>query len=191
MQFNNISFTLIITLIFGGIICASIYSYYTKKVLGEFIKRLNDKGITSEESALSVKELGYSTISAFFIGLSLGESSSLRRYVKACLSKEERDVLKEEKGIDAKFWLDDETKETALERYNGEGMKLWKLLVGIVACIVAAILCVNVFPHIVRMFMGAGESFKVNNDVVGTRTEDTVMTLPEEEEKPVEKAEEK
>ena len=191
MQFNNVSFTLIVCLIFGGIICASVYSYYTRKVLGGFIKRLYQSGATTEEKAISARGLGYSVLSAKIIELSLGEQSSLRRYVKAHLSKEEREVLKEEKGIDAKYWLPEDVSDLALERYNGEGMKLWKLICGIAACIITAVICIYVFPYIINMFSGAGESFKVNSGVTGTRVEDTVTVMPEEDVKESVKAEEK
>ncbi len=174
-----------IYIIFLAIICASVFAYYNGKVLGGFIRRLDEKNKNGIGNTATIRELGYSRISAFFISLSLGENSSLRKYVSAEFSREEMEIHKE-KGLSQRYFLAPEKRELALKRYNGEKMKLWKLITGILACIVAAVICINLFPYIISMVSGAGESFDTERTVTGERIEETqklVQPQPAEEDK--------
>lgn len=180
MDFNNISLSLIITLIFGGIICASVYDYYSRKFLGGFLKKLSEKEAFDEDSSVTLAELGYKRIKKALLGFSLGDSSSLRNYVNTKFSAEQAQVLREQGKGDQKYYLDPEKKETALERYDSKNMKLWKLILGIVGCIVAAILCISIFPYIISMVGGVGENFNTDQEVKGAKVENTVLTTAEE-----------
>ena len=154
IEFNNFSFTAIVVIIFGGIIVASVYAYYSKMFLGGLIRKLNEKKIMSDEDAVILKDLGYGRIKMFFLQMSLSDSSSLRNYVKTKYTTEEAELLKEKNKGDQMYYLDSEKTETALARYDAKNMKLWKLIVGIVVCSAAAILCAIVFPYIISMMGG-------------------------------------
>ena len=172
---GGISLNLIIAVIFGGIICASVYAYYSRKVLGDFLRKMAEKGCDGREEACELTKLGYSKIAAFVISLSLGENSTLRKYVGAYYTADEMAVLREEKGREQRYYIIPEKKETALERYNGKNMTLGKLLCGIAISVIAAILCATVFPYIITMVKGSTESFKAENEVVGARVEETTV----------------
>lgn len=175
MTISGIGLNAIITVIFVGIVCASLYDYYTRKFLGGFIRRLNDKGVDSCENALDRKELGYSGFCWFFISLSLSENSSLRKYVKTCYSADELYVLKE-KGIIQKYYLpkENDNDKTALKRYSMGDTNFLKLLLGIVAAAVAAVICMKIFPYAIAMVKGSTEN--TENEPVGTHIESTVLT---------------
>lgn len=180
MTISGIGLNAIIIVIFVGIVCAAVYDYYTRKVLGSFIRRLSDKGADSSENALDRKQLGYSAFCWFFISLSLGENSSLRRYVGTCYSSDELAVLKE-RGIVQKYYLpkENDIDKTALKRYNGSETSLLKLLLGVVAAAIAAVICMKIFPYAIAMVKGSTNS--TENEPVGTRIESTVVSTPESE----------
>ncbi len=164
-------------LIFAGITAASIYSYYSRKFLGDFLRKLDKAECRNEETAKSLCELGYSPVSAFLVSLSLGENSSLLKYAKEIYSADEMAVLREkDKKAAQKYFLPENVKETALKRYDCGKMKLWKLICGILVCIVTAVICANIIPYAVSMIRGVGKNFEGNNEVVGTRIEETVVT---------------
>ena len=167
-----------IYIIFAGIICASIYAYYSRKVLGSFIRKLDENGLDSAEKSASLRDLGYSKPHAFLVALSLGDSSSLSKYVRSVYSADEVAVLREKGGFQ-KYFLPVENRELALKRYDSGKMKLWKLLCGIAACIVVAVVCANLFPYVISMVTGVGESFNTDDSVMGTRVEETVRSETE------------
>ncbi|MBE6705178.1 MAG: hypothetical protein E7583_07950 [Ruminococcaceae bacterium] len=164
-----------IYVIFAGICCALIYSYYTKKFLGSLIRKLHEKKINKVEESQTLRELGYGSISAFLLLVSLGENSSLMKYVKGRYTADELTVLKE-KGVRQQYYLPEDTEEIALKRYDDSNMKLWKLLCGILACVVAAVICINVFPYLISMTEGRLGGSDDKNEVIGTTVEETVRT---------------
>lgn len=169
----------LIYIIFAGIGCALIYTYYTRRFLGDLIRRLNEKKIHNADSSLTLGQLGYGKTAAFLLNISLGESSSLMKYLKGYYTSEQLAVLRD-KGICQRYYLPEDTKDTALKRYDGNDVKLWKVLCGIVACIVTAIICAKVFPYVISMAEGqfSGSDNK-NSDVIGTRIEETVTNTEE------------
>lgn len=165
---------IIIYLIFFGIACASVYAYYNGKVLGDLIRKLDKMQKYDADNTASLEDLGYSKLSAFIISLSLGENSSLRKYVRAEFSAEEMEIYREKK-LPQRYYLPRETSQIALKRYSGEKMSFSKLVLGIVACIAAAVISINVFPYLISMFSGVGDSFGNGNEVVGERIEETMV----------------
>ena len=137
-------------MIFGAA-CGAVYAFYNGRVLGRFVRRLKDSGKHTAENSASLAELGYGKAAAFILSLSLGSNTSLRKYVKAQFTDEEMEIYRE-KGLPQKYYLPEENCEIALKRYNDEKMSLAKLLLGLLACVVAAVLAINVFPYLLSMF---------------------------------------
>ncbi|MBR3994142.1 MAG: hypothetical protein IKI97_02565 [Clostridia bacterium] len=152
MGLNNIG--TLIYIVFAGIIFAYIYTYYSGKVLGGFVRKLSKGGFDSQENTATLSELCYSKISVFLISLSLGESASLRKYVSAVFTPDELAVGKE-KGIEQRYYLPKENIEIAEKRYNGENMSFVKLICGILILVVASAICAKIFPYAISMVKGA------------------------------------
>ena len=55
--------------IFIGVMFAAVYSIYTKKILGKFVRKLLAEGITSPQEAKTLEELGFSKNPAVLLGL--------------------------------------------------------------------------------------------------------------------------
>lgn len=55
--------------IFIGVMLAAVYSIYTKKILGAFVRKLLAEGATAPEEAKTLDELGYSKNPAIIWGL--------------------------------------------------------------------------------------------------------------------------
>lgn len=178
MTIPGIGLNAIITVIFVGIASAAIYDYYTRKVIGGFIRRLATMGAASEDTALDRKKLGYSAFTWFFISLSLTESSSLRRYVHTFFSADELAVLKD-KGELQRYYLpkENDVEKTALKRYNASNASLLKLLLSLVAAAIAAVVCIKIFPYAIAMVKGSTEN--TENQPVGDHIESTVIHTPD------------
>jgi len=165
---------ILIYLICAGIIFAACYFYYTKKFLGDFLRKLADEGHNSSETAVTVEQLGYTSVKAKLINMALGEKSSLRRFAKTVYTEEEYEIMRT-KGENQLYFLPDDVKETALDRYNCGKMKMWKLVVSIIALVLTAVICALVFPYIITMASSTGDNFSINDNVVGTKYETTVV----------------
>lgn len=152
MNFNNIG--TLIYIIFAGIIFAYIYTYYSGKLLGGFVRKLSKGGFDSSEKTATLSQLGYSKISSLLISLSLGESASLRKYVSVVFNSDELAAGKE-KGIKQKYYLTKENVEIAEKRYKGENMSFVKLICGILILVVAALVCAKILPYVISMVKGA------------------------------------
>ncbi len=168
----------LIYIIFAGIGFALIYTYYTKKFLGSLVRRLHEKKINNDEASQTLEQLGYGKISAFLLNVSLGKSSSLMKYLKGHYTEDQLIVLKD-KNIHQRYYLPEENSEIALKRYDSGDVKLWKVFCGIIACVVAAVICAHVFPKLVSMTENRFTDSDNKNEPVGTRIEETITNVEE------------
>lgn len=161
-----------------GVGLAVLYTYFIKKVLGGFIRRLEEKEASSIENALTLAELGYSGFSARVIYAFLGESSSLRRFVGA-------PELVRESIEEQKYYLLPEKKDLALKRYSDKGLNLRALILSAVALIIAAIIFILAAPFVEGFIDGIPARFGKDDDteIQGTVDDGIEMITPEEIEK--------
>lgn len=174
-MFDILNVKTIVFIIFGGIILAALVIYYNKKTLGGLLRKLAEKNANSKETAISLSELGYCAAVAKIISLSLGKNSSLSKYVEKYYNDDEEQALKEagRKNVQ-KYYLSEEKRQTALQRYaGGENLKPWKLAAIVVACVAAAIICANVFPYLMSLLKNSTENFNVSDNVTGERIQTT------------------
>ncbi len=165
----------IVFIIFGGIILAALVIYYNKKTLGGFLRKLTENNANSKETAVPLSEIGYNRAVAKLISLSLGKNSSLSKYVEKYYTDDEEQALKEAGQKNAqKYYLAEEKRQTALQRYaGGENLKPWNLVAIVAACVAAAIICANVFPYLISSLKNSTENFNVSDNVTGERIQTT------------------
>lgn len=176
-MFDILTVKTIVFIIFGGIILAAAVTYYNKKTLGGFLRKLAEKNANSKETAISLSELGYCRAVEKIISLSLGKNSSLSKYVKKYYTDNEEQALKEagHKNVQ-KYYFAEEKRQTALQRYaGGENLKLWKLVAIVVVCIAAAIICANIFPYLISLLKNSTESFNVAENITGEKIQTTTV----------------
>lgn len=152
----------VIWLMFLGICLGAVYAFFIKRFLGGLVRKLISEKAASESSAMTLSELGYSGISAFFMRKCLSEGSGLRRYVftvypESADEKPERDILVKEKTEEQRYFLPYDKYELAEKRYSEQGTTFGVLILTVVLFFVVAVISTVVVPFII--------------DVMGARTE--------------------
>ena len=126
-----------------GVMIAAAYTFYTKKILGGFVRALLDADAFSEKTAVSFEDLGYKP--NFFLKYSLRDGSAFSDTVKNC---------------DGRYYIPEDKIEKAESKYKGESITILILLVAILAFAVVALLCIYLFPELVEMAEGLFTSEK-------------------------------
>ena len=91
-------FKLIIFGLYFGIIAAALFMFYTKRVLGAFVRALDQNGALSKENAKTLAELGFEK--NIFVKLALVTGYTLRRvvhFVPAPAEESESQMKKKQK----------------------------------------------------------------------------------------------
>lgn len=159
----------IIWLMFLGICLGAVYAFFIKRFLGGLVRRLISEKAASESSAMTLSELGYRGISAFFMKKCLSDGSGLRRYVftvypETSDEKNERDILIRDKSQEQRYYLPYDKYELAEKRYSDRGTTFGVLILTVVLFFVVALISTVVVPFIIDV-MGA------RTEVGGTPTE--------------------
>ena len=97
----SIPIQLIVWAIYIGVNLGFLYSYFSKNIVGDVVRRLTVVGATSEENAKSLSELGYKKFS-FFHKVLLKDSSSLRSLI--CVAGNTIPKAINEEGVMAPDW---------------------------------------------------------------------------------------
>ncbi len=112
---------LIIWSICIGVNLGFLYNYFSNNVVGEVVRRLLNAGATSEESAKTLPELGYTKFS-FFHKVTLKDSSNLRRIISVVGNTIPRAINVE--GVEgpdwenARFYIDEAKLQKAKSAYG-------------------------------------------------------------------------
>lgn len=120
-----------------GVVIAAVYTFYTKKILGGFVRALLDANAFSESTAVSFEDLDYKP--NFFLKYSLRDGSAFSDTVK---------------NKDGKYYIPEEKIEKAESKYKGESITVLILLVSIFAFALIALLCIYLFPEFKEMVEG-------------------------------------
>ena len=117
-----------------GIAAASIYTFYTKRVLGSFVRRLFEHDAFDKESAVPLEALGLKGLP--FIKDSLREGSSCSRTVLC---------------HDGKYYIPEERIDMAERKYCGERIPLLLLPILLLLLCFTALICNYLFPELFTM----------------------------------------
>ena len=117
-----------------GIAAASIYTFYTKRVLGSFVRRLFEHDAFDKESAVPLEALGLKGLP--FIKYSLREGTSLSQTVLC---------------HDGKYYIPEERIDMAERKYCGERIPLLLLPILLLVLCFTALICSYLFPELFTM----------------------------------------
>ena len=162
MRFFNdpTAFKILVIGLYIGIVIASLVMYYNKHVLGGFIRRVDELGALSPETARTLEELGYSKNP--FIKLSLKTGYSLRRVISyvpsgegseraggnlanAAYAKEKLELLSD------RFYIPQEKRDVTVGRFRVKGSGWLTVLLFAVVGIVAVVLVFKLAPFAVGL----------------------------------------
>ena len=124
-----------------GVMIAAAYTFYTKKILGGFVRALLNENAFSESRAVSFEDIGYKP--GFFLKYALRDGSAFSETVKS---------------KNGKYYIPEDKIEKAESKYKGESITVLIMLVAILAFAAVALLCIYLFPELVEMAEGLFES---------------------------------
>lgn len=170
-------FKIIVIGIYIGLIVASLFAFYNRRVLGGFIRKLDSEGALSPENAKTLAELGYDKNP--FIKLSLKHGYSLRRVVS--YSFKDTDGGSEAKGeslinaatlkqkIDLSedsFYLPEEKRDVTVSRFRLKGSGPLSVILIAVLGLIAVVLIFKIAPVIVNLLDSALQGLSNEPDVL-------------------------
>lgn len=153
----------IITAIMLGCILASAVMLYERRYLGGFIRKLLAVEAGNEESAKTLKELGYAKNGVLKMSLR-SRDSAVRKLVRYT-GEEHEDVSPVGEGakparqkmrddIDfeaARFYIPADLRNRAAVRYEAKGTNLRSFLLTVVVCLVGGALIIQILPVFFRL----------------------------------------
>lgn len=176
--FNNPTmFKTIVIGIYIGLIVASLITFYNRRVLGGFIRKLDSEGALSPENAKTLAELGYDKNR--FIRLSLRHGYSLRRVVSYAFKKtDDGSETNGENLINAatlgqkidlsgdRFYLPEEKRDVTVSRFRTKGSGPLSVILITVLGLVAVVLIFKIAPVIVKLLDSALKGLSNEPDVL-------------------------
>ena len=153
-SFNFTPNTLRIIFLFAwiGIIIALIGSFYSNYYLGSFVKKLILRGADSEETALSLYELGIENQP--MLTRSLREGSVLRKTVKAVSPDKARSDISDVSSMAAKYYIEADMHTYAQKRFKVEGNGIISLIISIIAITIVLLILLIFGPWILGIADG-------------------------------------
>ncbi len=162
----------IIPIIFLAASLAALYTYYQKRILGDFVRLLSQKGADCAENAVSVRESVVNPAKALLLGFALKNDSLLGRFVKST----------DDEAAERRYYLDSSSKDEALRRYESRGLRFVTVIICI-AILGAFAIAVHLLAPYIATLLGTTDSPYVPDDINAAITE----TVPESEEETEEK----
>lgn len=154
--FNFSGLNLIIWSLYIGILLATVFSYYQKRIVGGFVRHLMKNGANTPDNALTLAQLGYSKHPA--IRRELSKPGPLRKMVWEVddnYRMGENGVLycAREKALDlnlGRFYIPEEKRIEAELRYEGKGNDLFAVIISVAVFFVIAVLACIWLPTILE-----------------------------------------
>jgi len=171
-------FKILIIGIYIGLIIASLFTFYNRRILGEFVRKLDSEGALSPETAKTLEELGYSK--KRLVKLSLKRGYSLRRVISytSAANTDENEEIKGENLANAstlgqkvdlskdKFYLPEEKRDITVSRFRAKGSGPLSIVLLAVIGLVAVVLIFKIAPIIVNLLDSAVQGFSNEPDVL-------------------------
>ena len=141
-----------------GVLIGVFYTYYQKKFIGGFIRRLAKNKAFDKDSAVSFVELGYKQkgLMSAILTKALNGKSGLSRVVKR---------------HEGRFYLPVESKDITIQRYNDKGTTLLSVILAIIVFFLLISFAFSVIPPLTKMAGSLPNAFKGNNADMSGYTE--------------------
>ena len=141
-----------------GAAIAIILTYYSRTVLGGFVRTLIASGALSADSAMTIAEAGYEK--NFFVKKELINSGAFRKIVfevedEIMIASEGHSFSARTKPIDlstARFYVAEENRVMAEMRYDNKGADIFGVIVSIVIMFVIAYAATLFIPFVLSFF---------------------------------------
>lgn len=191
---SMINIHIIVFGIFAGVIIASLYSVYTKQILGKFVRKLLKDGITVPEKAATLEELGFKNNFAVrhaLRGYTLGRvvnSVEKDRYVedvnalrenyaenrqKAAAQGKKLPPFKEpsfdKKTTDCRYYIAEKNAFSAERRFSASGSGYPTLLFVLLISVICIVLIYAFLPQILAFIDTAMSNFTVEGNTATHR----------------------
>lgn len=145
--YKKADLNIILISIFIGIIAASIAIVYRRYVLGNIVKRIVEKKAFSEESAITLDEMGYKNI---FMKFALRDGSTFKKTVHRVKTE----------GQAARYFIPEEIYMREEIKYVKKNTNVVGIIIGAILFFIAFYLLVNYVPWIID---GIKEAFSSKN----------------------------
>lgn len=133
-EYKGLSLTMIVTSLFIGVIIASFAMLYHQLFLGGIVRRIIEKKAFSEDSALSIEELGYSPKNPF-VKLALRKNSTFTKTVHQTDTPA------------PKYYIPEEIRMREEIKYRKEGNSIFGILLTILVFLIVAYISLTVIPY--------------------------------------------
>lgn len=154
---STTSMELVIWCMFIGLMLAAIFMFYQKKVIGAFVRALLGAKASNEDSAKTLKELGFE--SNMPVRSALRSGGTLRKLVWETGDN----YLENENGVKysarqipmdvntARFYISEENRVRAELRYNEKGSDIFMLIITGLVFLMIAYLAVEYLPSLLSL----------------------------------------
>ena len=154
--FNLSGLNLIIWSMYAGILLATFYSYYQKRIIGGFVQHMMKKGANSIDNAKTLEELGYHRHTA--IRRELTKPAPLRKMVWEVDDNHQEGedgviFCAREKALDlnlGRFYIPEEKRIEAELRYATKGNDVFSVILSIAVFFVLSVLACAFLPTIIE-----------------------------------------
>jgi hypothetical protein len=141
-----------------GSVCAILFTYYNRTILGGFVRTLISKEALSIDSAITLAEAGYQKNT--FIRRALMKRDTFRKIVfevddEIMIASEGHSFSARTKPINlntARFYVAQENKIMAELRYDNKGADIFGIITSIIVVLALAYVVTLVVPHLVGAF---------------------------------------
>jgi hypothetical protein len=141
-----------------GSVCAILFTYYNRTILGGFVRTLISKEALSIDSAITLAEAGYQKNA--FIRRALLKRDTFRKIVfevddEIMVASEGHSFSARTKPINlntARFYVAQENKIMAELRYDNKGADIFGIITSIIVVLALAYVVTLAVPHLVGAF---------------------------------------
>ena len=141
-----------------GSVCAILFTYYNRTILGGFVRTLISKEALSIDSAITLAEAGYQKNA--FIRRALMKRDTFRKIVfevddEIMIASEGHSFSARTKPINlntARFYVAQENKIMAELRYDNKGADIFGIITSIIVVLALAYVVTLAVPHLVGAF---------------------------------------
>lgn len=156
-QINTTSMDMVIWCMFIGLMLATIFMYYQKRVIGAFVRKLLSSDATDQASAKTLSELGYAR--NYSIRSALRGGGALRKLVW----ENGDNYVENESGIKysarqtpmdintARFYIPEDNRIRAELRYSAKGSDIFMLIITAVVSLMIAYLAATYLPDLLNL----------------------------------------
>ena len=164
---QNNSTVLIIWAVCIGVVLGYIGNFVSKAIMGPFVRALLFKDAIGEESAVSLREVGF--LYNKLLMIAIRDGSSLRNIVSVVggnlptITAGKKTAIDYEKAL---FYIPEEKRDVTVGRFEARGNGLLSVLAVAVIGIVVVVLIFKFAPYIVSMIDSLAGGFKNEPDVL-------------------------